>query len=207
MRTPRPRHRRVQLGLLALVTAAFTLAGCADASVPDELPQFGAPSPTASPRPTECASGSNAGPRRTAGVNKQAKVTGVEIDRDICPKYFDRLVFTIDGLGKVGYNIYYVNSVASPTTGKKVEVDGAATLLVTIGASAREIWKPGDNIPIRGGQLVKQVKLVESNGAGTTFAVGLASKRGFELAAWRSEDTQTQFVALNLTLPDRAPTP
>jgi hypothetical protein len=101
----------------------------------------------------------------------------------------DRLVFDLNGLGRVGYLVRYVPAVHADPSDRPVPVAGTAALQVTIGApdfreSGHQAWRTPWQLGQRlvGGQgAVREVRFAGTFEHVTTFAVGVGTRRPFRV--------------------------
>jgi hypothetical protein len=101
----------------------------------------------------------------------------------------DRVVFDINGLGRVGYLVRYVPLVHADPSDQPIRVAGGAALQVTIQApdfrnsghqAWREPWQLGQYLA-GGWTTLREVRFAGSFENVTTFAVGVRSQRPFRV--------------------------
>jgi hypothetical protein len=101
----------------------------------------------------------------------------------------DRVVFDLNGLGRVGYLVRYVPAVRADPSDRPIPVAGAAALQVTIQApdfreSGHQAWRTPWQLGQRltAGQFVlREVRFAGTFEHVTTFAVGVSSRRPFRV--------------------------
>jgi hypothetical protein len=101
----------------------------------------------------------------------------------------DRLVFDLNGLGRLGYLVRYVPAVAADPSGRPIRVAGGAVLQVTIQApdlaeSGHQPWRtprqPGQRLT-GGWSTLREVRFAGSFEHVTSFAVGVRTRRPFRV--------------------------
>ncbi len=101
----------------------------------------------------------------------------------------DRVVFDINGLGRVGYLVRYVPLVHADPSDQPIPVAGGAALQVTIQAPDfresghqpwRTPWELGQRL-VGGSTTLREVRFAGSFEHVTTFAVGVRSQRPFRV--------------------------
>ena len=101
----------------------------------------------------------------------------------------DRVVFDLNGLGRVGYLVRYVPTVHADPSDRPIPVAGAATLQVTIQApdfreSGHQAWRTPWQLGQRlagGGTTLREVRFAGTFEHVTTFAVGVRTRRPFRV--------------------------
>ena len=101
----------------------------------------------------------------------------------------DRVVFDLNGLGRVGYLVRYVPTVHADPSDRPIPVAGGAVLQVTIQApdfreSGHQAWRTPWQLGQRlagGGTTLRDVRFAGSFEHVTTFAVGVRSRRPFRV--------------------------
>jgi hypothetical protein len=101
----------------------------------------------------------------------------------------DRVVFDLNGLGRVGYLVGYVPVVHADPSDRPVPVAGAGALQVTIGApdfreSGHQAWRTPWQLGQRlagGGTTLREVRFAGTFEHVTTFAVGVSTRRPFRV--------------------------
>jgi hypothetical protein len=101
----------------------------------------------------------------------------------------DRMVFDLNGLGRVGYLVRYVQTVHADPSDQPIRVAGGAALQVTIQApdfreSGHQPWRTPWQLGQRlvGAQTtLREVRFAGSFEHVTTFAVGVRSQRPFRV--------------------------
>ncbi len=100
-------------------------------------------------------------------------ISGVRSGRHTC---FDRVVFDIGrGLGRLGYNVRYVNAVTGPS-GLPVPVAGGAKLQITVHAPATMRIPSSGVVDYTGWQTFRQLKWVSSFEGQTDFGLGVRAR-------------------------------
>ncbi|MGN6753306.1 MAG: AMIN-like domain-containing (lipo)protein [Intrasporangium sp.] len=121
---------------------------------------------------------------KTSASQTRASITGVRAGQHPC---FDRLVFDLGrGTGKVGYDVRYVSTVTSPSSGLPVPVSGGARIQVTVKAPAAKRIPAGGTLTYAGWQSFRQLKWVTSFEGYTDFGLGVRARlpmRAFVLMA------------------------
>ena len=101
----------------------------------------------------------------------------------------DRVVFDLNGLGRVGYLVRYVPTVHADPSDRPIPVAGGAVLQVTIQApdfresghqAGRTPWQLGQRLA-GGGTTLRDVRFAGSFEHVTTFAVGVRTRRPFRV--------------------------
>lgn len=101
----------------------------------------------------------------------------------------DRVVFDLNGLGRVGYLVRYVPTVHADPSDQPIRVDGGAVLQVTIQAPdfresghqpGRTPWQLGQRL-VSAHTTLREVRFAGSFEHVTTFAVGVSSQRPFRV--------------------------
>jgi hypothetical protein len=103
----------------------------------------------------------------------------------------DRVVFDLNGLGRVGYLVRYVPTVHADPSDRPIPVAGAAVLQVTIQApdfreSGHQAWRTPWQLGQRlagGGTALREVRFAGTFEHVTTFAVGVRTRRPFRVLA------------------------
>ncbi|HSE61763.1 MAG TPA: hypothetical protein VLA88_05730 [Candidatus Saccharimonadales bacterium] len=107
---------------------------------------------------------------------------------------YDRIVFDINGPERAGYHAEYVDTVTSDGQGAPVPVAGKAALQFTVRAwsfahaghqPGRKPWRTGKELKGRVGKSVAQVKFAGEHEGQCTFAIGVSSKKPFQVSTWR----------------------
>jgi hypothetical protein len=101
----------------------------------------------------------------------------------------DRVVFDLNGLGRVGYLVGYVPAVHADPSDRPIPVAGAAALQVTIGApdfreSGHQAWRTPWQLGQRlaaGQSVLREVRFGGTFEHVTTFAVGVSTRRPFRV--------------------------
>jgi hypothetical protein len=101
----------------------------------------------------------------------------------------DRVVFDLNGLGRVGYLVRYVPLVHADPSDRPIPVAGAAALQVTIQApdfreSGHQAWRTPWQLGQRltaGQSVLREVRFAGTFEHVTTFAVGVSSRRPFRV--------------------------
>jgi hypothetical protein len=195
--------RRSHFILAALLAASLAAAGCASRQ-PDQpatgaAPPGGAATTTApSPRaaatqqpdvPAPDTTGAlpwGTGPKKLDALPVPDEIYNV---RAAGHDRYDRVVFDVNGLARLGYAVRYVPEVHADPSDKPIHVAGGAALQVTIQAPdfaasghqpSRTPWQLGQRLA--GGQTVlREVRFAGSFEHVTTFALGVGSKRPFRV--------------------------
>lgn len=120
---------------------------------------------------------------KTATSQTRAGITGVRAGQHPC---FDRMVFDLGpGTGTVGYDVRYVATVTSPSSGLPVPVSGGARIQVTVNAPSAKRIPAGGTLTYSGWQTFRQLRWVTSFEGYTDFGLGVRARlpmRAFVLA-------------------------
>jgi hypothetical protein len=208
--------RTIRAIATALLLASFALTGCrtsqADQSATPgneppattaapatKAPTSTTPTTTApSPKPSTtkppvtrdpvCAGAQSwgAGPKRVSAAPITPEIYNV---RAAAHEGCDRVVFDLNGLGRVGYLVHYVPTVQADPSDQPIRVAGGAALQVTIQApdfreSGHQAWRAPWQLGQRlvGAQTtLREVRFAGSFEHVTTFAVGVRSQRPFRV--------------------------
>ena len=101
----------------------------------------------------------------------------------------DRVVFDLNGLGRLGYLVRYVFAVSADLSGRPIRVAGSAVLQVTIQApdfaqSGHQPWPTPWQLGQRltgGWPALREVRFAGSFEHVTSFAVGVDARRPFRV--------------------------
>jgi hypothetical protein len=101
----------------------------------------------------------------------------------------DRVVFDLNGLGRVGYLVRYVPAVHADPSDRPIPVAGAAALQVTVQApdfrdSGHQAWRTPWQLGQRltaGQSVLREVRFAGTFEHVTSFAVGVSSRRPFRV--------------------------
>jgi hypothetical protein len=101
----------------------------------------------------------------------------------------DRVVFDLNGLGRVGYLVRYVPAVHADPSDRPILVAGAAALQVTVQApdfrdSGHQAWRTPWQLGQRltaGQSVLREVRFAGTFEHVTSFAVGVSSRRPFRV--------------------------
>jgi hypothetical protein len=101
----------------------------------------------------------------------------------------DRVVFDLNGLGRLGYLVRYVPAVSADPSGRPIRVAGSAVLQVTIQApdfaqSGHQPWRTPWQLGQRltgGWPALREVRFAGSFEHVTSFAVGVDARRPFRV--------------------------
>jgi hypothetical protein len=101
----------------------------------------------------------------------------------------DRVVFDLNGLGRLGYLVRYVPAVSADPSGRPIRVAGGAVLQVTIQApdfaeSGHQPWRTPWQLGQRltgGWSTLREVRFAGSFEHVTSFAVGVGTRRPFRV--------------------------
>jgi hypothetical protein len=126
------------------------------------------------------------GPKRVSAAPITAEISNV---RAAAHQGCDRVVFDLNGLGRVGYLVGYVPTVHADPSDQPIRVTGGAALQVTIQApdfreSGHQPWRTPWQLGQRlfGPQtMLREVRFAGSFEHVTTFAVGVRSQRPFRV--------------------------
>ena len=111
---------------------------------------------------------------KTSSNQTRAAVTGVRSGQHAC---YDRLVFDLGrGSGKVGYNVRYVSTVRSPSSGLPVPVSGGARIQITVTAPATKRIPANGTLAYSGWRTFRQLKWVTSFEGYTDFGLGVRAR-------------------------------
>ncbi|HYY79479.1 MAG TPA: hypothetical protein VFD04_09895 [Actinomycetes bacterium] len=195
---------RPRYALAAALLVAAAVAGCArgqaeqppaavaapTSAAPAATPVTSATSPASRPAPRDpvCAGASSwgTGPKQVDALPITPEIYNV---RAAAHGACDRLVFDVNGLGRVGYLARYVPVVHADPSDQLVHVAGGAALQVTIQApdwsqSGHQPWRTPWQVGQRlagGGSSLREVRFAGSFEHVTTFAVGVRSQRPFRV--------------------------
>jgi hypothetical protein len=101
----------------------------------------------------------------------------------------DRVVFDLNGVGRVGYLVRYVPAVHADPSDRPIPVAGAAALQVTVQApdfreSGHQAWRTPWQLGQRltaGQSILREVRFAGTFEHVTTFAVGVSTRRPFRV--------------------------
>jgi hypothetical protein len=176
------------------LAAAVAVTGCTAHSAVSATPITTAPSPkpsTTKPPVTGdpvCVGAQSwgAGPKQVSASPITAEIYNV---RAATHEGCDRMVFDLNGLGRVGYLVRYVPTVHADPSDQPIRVAGAAALQVTIQAPdfresghqpGRTPWQLGQRL-VGAQTTLREVRFAGSFENVTTFAVGVGSQRPFRV--------------------------
>jgi hypothetical protein len=126
------------------------------------------------------------GPKRVSAAPITAEIYNL---RAATHEGCDRVVFDLNGLGRVGYLVGYVPTVHADPSDQPIRVDGGAVLQVTIqGPDFRESghqpwrtpWQLGQRL-VGAQTTLREVRFAGSFEHVTIFAVGVRSQRPFRV--------------------------
>jgi hypothetical protein len=163
-------------------------AGAAPTTPADTTRTTAAPSPGPTTRDPVCAGAGSwgIGPKQALAPPVAAEIYQV---RAAGHQACDRLVFDLNGLGRVGYVARYVPAVHADPSDRPIPVAGAAALQITIGAPdfresghqpGRTPWQLGQRL-VGGQGAVREVRFAGTFEHVTTFAVGVSTRRPFRV--------------------------
>jgi hypothetical protein len=178
---------RSQAGQPPAAVAAPTTAGPATTPAAPATPATPA-APRPAPQDPVCAGASawGTGPKQVDALPITPEIYNV---RAAAHAACDRLVFDVNGLGRVGYLARYLPVVHADPSDRPVRVAGGAALQVTIQAPDwsesghqpwRTPWQVGQRLAGGAGSL-REVRFAGSFEHVTTFAVGVRSQRPFRV--------------------------
>jgi hypothetical protein len=190
-----------------LLLASLALTGCRTSQA-DE-PTTRPPASTAAPAPTTPAGTSaTTAPPSTAPTTRDPLCAGAQswgtdpkqvVAAPVTAEIYqvraathrgcDRVVFDLNGLGRVGYLVRYVPAVHADPSDRPIPVAGAAALQVTIQApdfreSGHQAWRTPWQLGQRlaaGQSVLREVRFAGTFEHVTTFAVGVSSRRPFRV--------------------------
>jgi hypothetical protein len=192
---------------IVLLLASLAVAGCRTSQA-DE-PTTRPPASTAAPTPTTrtdtssttappstgpttrdrvCAGAQSwgTGPKQVVAAPVTAELYQV---RAATHQGCDRVVFDLNGLGRVGYLVRYVPAVHADPSDRPIPVAGGAALLVTIQApdfrdSGHQAWRTPWQLGQRltaSQSVLREVRFAGTFEHVTTFGVGVSSRRPFRV--------------------------
>jgi hypothetical protein len=193
-----------------LLLASLALTGCRTSQADEPTtPAAQPPASTTAPAPTiPAGTGSTTAPPLTGPTTRDPVCAGAQswgtdpkqvVAAPVTAEIYqvraathrgcDRVVFDLNGLGRVGYVVRYVPAVHADPSDRPIPVAGAATLQVTIQApdfreSGHQAWRT----PWQLGQrltadqsVLREVRFAGTFEHVTTFAVGVSSRRPFRV--------------------------
>jgi hypothetical protein len=193
-----------------LLLASLALAGCRTSQVDEPTTPAAQPpaSTTAPATTTPAGTSSTTAPPSTGPTSRDpvcaggqswgtdpkqvvaAPVTGELYQvRAATHRGCDRVVFDLNGLGRVGYLVRYVPAVHADPSDRPIPVAGGAALQVTIQApdfreSGHQAWRTPWQLGQRlaaGQSVLREVRFAGTFEHVTTFAVGVSSRRPFRV--------------------------
>jgi hypothetical protein len=193
-----------------LLLASLALTGCRTSQVHEPTtPAAQPPASTAAPAPTTPAgTGSTTAPPSTGPTTRDPVCAGAQswgtdpkqvVAAPVTAEIYqvraathrgcDRVVFDLNGLGRVGYVVRYVPAVHADPSDRPIPVAGAAALQVTVQApdfreSGHQAWRTPWQLGQRltaGQSILREVRFAGTFEHVTTFAVGVSSRRPFRV--------------------------
>jgi hypothetical protein len=199
--------RPVRTLAAVLLLASLAVAGCRTSQA-DE-PTTRPPASTAAPTPTTRAgTSSTTAPPSTGPTTRDPVCAGAQswgtglrqvVAAPVTAELYqvraathqgcDRVVFDLNGLGRVGYLVRYVPAVHADPSDRPIPVAGAAALQVTIQApdfrdSGHQAWRTPWQLGQRltaGQSVLREVRFAGTFEHVTSFAVGVSSRRPFRV--------------------------
>jgi hypothetical protein len=151
-------------------------------------PTTAPPSTAPTTRDPVCAGGQSWGidPKQVVAAPVTAEIYQI---RAATHQGCDRVVFDLNGLGRVGYLVRYVPAVHADPSDRPIPVAGGAALQVTIQApdfreSGHQAWRTPWQLGQRlaaGQSVLREVRFAGTFEHVTTFAVGVTNRRPFRV--------------------------
>jgi hypothetical protein len=193
-----------------LLLASLAVAGCRTSQA-DEPTTPAAPPPASTAAPTTttpAGTSSTTAPPSTAPTTRDPVCAGAQswgtdpkqvVASPVTAELYqvraathqgcDRVVFDLNGLGRIGYLARYVPAVHADPSDRPIPVAGAAALQVTIGApdfreSGHQAWRTPWQLGQRlagSGTTLREVRFAGTFEHVTTFAVGISTRRPFRV--------------------------
>jgi hypothetical protein len=182
-------------------------AGSATTPTPTTTPPSPQPPTTRRPHPRDrvCVGALSwgTGPKRVVASPITAELYNL---RAATHEGCDRVVFDLNGLGRVGYLVGYVPVVHADPSDQPIPVAGGAALQVTIQApdfrdSGHQPWRAPWQLGQRlvGGQTtLREVRFAGSFEHVTTFALGVRAKRPFRVLVLPDTGNHVTHVAVDI---------